>query len=312
MSSIAYVTDQQMIEFHRINGNDGMNFWRPSVGKRFSDFKEGDLLFFLAKGSNNHISKEKGIIGYGRFTHAESLSARQMWSRYENLNGYPTEELLKQAILRVSKSSTLPPKISCLHLKDVVFFQSPLYLSDLGLKISKNVESFIYLDKDDPEMTTKILLKANEIGIDFWTSAVSKSNPSTTVFDDDLNWHLLRKIEMDLPSLYRLEDQRKAYRLLSKYKNDHQALHWLSSLKQALIEFEQNTITITLAFVSNKSDLAKTLVYQKGLEQFYFEEAKRWPKLSDIHLKIRHISEWDLKKELNFNFDMNVIQILKG
>ena len=312
MSSIAYVTDQQMIEFHRINGNDGMNFWRPSVGKRFSDFAEGDLLFFLAKGSNNHISKEKGLIGYGRFTHAESLSAKQMWTRYENLNGYPTESLLKQAILRVAKSDTLPPKISCLHLKDVVFFQSPLYLSDLGLKISKNVESFIYLDKDDPEMTTKILLKANEIGIDYWTSAVSKSNPSSTVFDDDLSWHLLRKIEMDVPSFYRIEDQRKITRLLSRYKNDHLGVHWLSSLKQALIEFDENSIILTLGIVSTKTDLAKTLVYQKGVEHLYLEEARKWPKLSELELKLRFVSEWDVKKELNDEFNMTVVQMTKG
>lgn len=312
MSSIAYVTDQQMIEFHRINGNDGMNFWRPSVGKRFSDFTEGDLLFFLAKGSNNRVSKEKGLIGYGRFTHAESLSSKQMWTRYENLNGYPTEELLRQAILRVSKSSTLPPKISCLHLKDVVFFQSPVYLSHLGLTISKNVESFIYLDKEDPEMTTKILLKANEIGIDFWTSAISKSNPSTTVFDDDLNWHVLRKIETVIPSYYCLEDQRKAYRLLSKHKNEVATAHWLSSKKQALIEFDHNKIIITLAIISTKTELAKTTVYQKGLEQFYLKEAKRWSNLEDIVLEIRHISEWDLKKELKFEFDMNIRHITKG
>ena len=105
MSSIAYVTDRQMIEFHRLNGNAGINFWRPSIGKRFTDFHSGDLLFFLAKGTELKHSKEKGIIGYGRFTESEQLSFRQMWGRYSTLNGYATESGLKDAILRVAKSN---------------------------------------------------------------------------------------------------------------------------------------------------------------------------------------------------------------
>lgn len=51
MSSIAYITDSKMIQYHRLNGNRSLNFWRPSVNMNFSDFNKGDLLFFLAKGT---------------------------------------------------------------------------------------------------------------------------------------------------------------------------------------------------------------------------------------------------------------------
>ena len=51
MSSIAYITDHQMIEYHRLNGNRIINFWKPSTMKKISDFNPGDYLFFLAKGT---------------------------------------------------------------------------------------------------------------------------------------------------------------------------------------------------------------------------------------------------------------------
>lgn len=266
MSSIAYVTDKHMIEFHRLNGNDGINFWRPSLGKRFTDFNSGDLLFFLAKGTERLHSKEKGLIGYGRFSQSESLSYRQMWNRYHTLNGYPSELSLKEAILRVAKSKTLPTHLSCLHLKDVVFFQSPVYLSELGLQISNNVESFIYLDKDDPEMTTKILLKANELGVDAWTSAVSPTNPTATVFDDDLNWHILQSQMARLPLQLSETEQNKVRRILKKYHEDHPETRWLDASHQALFRYTHQGIVLIQCLFGPKSELLQRAVYRKGVE----------------------------------------------
>ena len=100
MASIAYITDRNMIEFHRLNGNRTMNFWRPSNSKKFTDFKPGDLLFFLAKGSERGRHREKGIAGYGRFQKAHTLSFRQMWNVYGTENGYAREEELYDAIVK--------------------------------------------------------------------------------------------------------------------------------------------------------------------------------------------------------------------
>ena len=47
MSAIAYITNQEMIEFHRLNGNKTINFWRLGNTKKISFFKKGDLLFFF-------------------------------------------------------------------------------------------------------------------------------------------------------------------------------------------------------------------------------------------------------------------------
>ena len=59
MSAIAYITNQEMIEFHRLNGNKTINFWRLGNTKKISFFKKGDLLFFLSKGTEK--GKEKAL-----------------------------------------------------------------------------------------------------------------------------------------------------------------------------------------------------------------------------------------------------------
>lgn len=307
MSSIAYITDAKMIEFHRLNGNDAMNFWRPSASKRFSDFNSGDLLFFLAKGTERPKSKEKGIIGYGRYAYSESLSCRQMWSRHEVLNGFKSEEELKEGILKLAKSDKLPSRMSCLFLKDVVFFQSPVYLSQLGMKISNNIESFIYLDKEDPEMTKKILLEANEVGIDFWTSAVSKTNPSGTVFDDDLVWHLLKSHEGLIFSTTPQKEQQRNERYLKKYKELNPDLNWLDSNHQALIEFTHEGVVVYHPILGAKKEILSLIFSRLGQEAYLKKMSRKFPKDDSKTLKIRHISDINIKEELGIEIEFDCI-----
>ena len=59
-----------------------MNFWASQqFPKKFTDFKPGDLLFFWRKAAR--AAPREGIVGYGRFQKAHTLSFRQMGtSRY--------------------------------------------------------------------------------------------------------------------------------------------------------------------------------------------------------------------------------------
>lgn len=59
MGSIAYITDKNMMEYHRLHGNSVINFWKPSI-KSITDFKKGDMLFFLTKGTERGKKKRKG------------------------------------------------------------------------------------------------------------------------------------------------------------------------------------------------------------------------------------------------------------
>jgi len=294
MSSIAYITDKKMIEFHRLNGNDTINFWRPSSSKRFTDFQPGDLLFFLAKGTERGPLKEKGLIGYGRYTQAIKLSFKQMWNQFGLLNGYPSEAALKEAILKVSKEKTLAHAFGCIKLSNIVFFQSPVYLSELGLTISPSLESYIYLDKEDPQTTAMILKKAQQVGIDSWTSVVSHNAPSEEVFTQDLIRHVLTVKISDLPEVNKAEDHRKALKILSAHQKNHPDAHWLDDRQSELFGFDGDTLRITGVLLSNKTDLSQKLLTLIGKAQVILLQAHAIPEFKGHILRFEILCDQEI------------------
>ena len=192
MSSIVYVTDNKMIEYHRLNGNTTMNFWRLSSQKNFSNFIKGDLLFFYTK--ERALQKERSIAGFGVFKEINKLTLKKMWDTYGSLNGYSSKKELEESILKASKNKAIPKYMNCIYLEDVIFFQNPIYLSEFGLKISNKLESYFYLDKEDEELTTKILSLANKQGIDLWSIATGKVDEDS-LEDTKLTHNILKAIE---------------------------------------------------------------------------------------------------------------------
>ncbi len=176
MSSIAYITDREMIEYHRLHGNSEIAFWRFANQKKFQNFHHGDYLFFLTKGTEKGKKREKGIVGYGRYVKDDHGSVKHIWKKYQTKCGYGSEEQLIHALSKVNKARTLPKQIHCLLLEHVIFFQAPIYLSELAKIISKQVESYIYLDQEDSETAWKILKKGEEIGIDVWSTFVEQKD----------------------------------------------------------------------------------------------------------------------------------------
>lgn len=182
MSSIAYITNHEMIEYHRLHGSSEIVFWRFSGQRKFQNFHHGDYLFFLTKGTEKGKEKEKGIVGYARYSGDSSGSVKSIWKKYGSKCGYGSQQQFIKAILKYHKQHTLPDKIYCLILEQVIFFQSPIYLSELEHHISKRVESYIYLDQEDSELSWKIMKKGMEIGIDLWSTFVEKRD---TVIQND-------------------------------------------------------------------------------------------------------------------------------
>lgn len=166
MSSIAYITDPNMLELHRLNGHNTMNFWRLSSKVNFKNFSKGDLVFFLSKDKSLQKGKEKAIVGYGKLESINVKSVNYLWKKYQIENGYLNINDFKEAIIKVSKNHELPEQISSFYLIEIMFFQAPLYLSECGLNISGNVESFIYLN---PEVTLRLL--NSKINLDTWFEA---------------------------------------------------------------------------------------------------------------------------------------------
>lgn len=48
MTNIAYIADAKMLEYHRLNRHNKINFWRLST-KAFSELEVGDLVFLCPK-----------------------------------------------------------------------------------------------------------------------------------------------------------------------------------------------------------------------------------------------------------------------
>ena len=248
MSSIAYVTERKMIEYHRVNGNRSLNFWRPSATIRFSDFHKGDLLFFLAKGTEKGkgANREKGIVGYGKYVDGEILPPTLAWKRYQTKNGYSTKDEFFDVIMKASKDKELPENISCLHLSDVVFFQAPIYLSEIGVQISNNVESYIYLDKDDDSATIQILEKAKDVGIDLWSLSFD-DHEEDDVFEYAQKYEVVGRICTFLNDEKLSErEEKQLHKIAYKYVVDHENddIDFIKGSKTDLCSITSNEIKI--------------------------------------------------------------------
>lgn len=168
MSSIAYNTDSSMIEFHRLNGSQTMVFWRFSL-RQFARFSSGDLVFFIDKRYKHPITSEKGIIGYGRCTDLRNSSVKGLYDKHQSNTGYRTYKEFTEAIRHFRKNDhRLPSQIQAIKLDNVLFFQTPIFLSEVGMDLSGSLESFTYLEKEGVDLSVEILKIAQTVGVDEW------------------------------------------------------------------------------------------------------------------------------------------------
>ena len=264
MSSIAYVTDYKMLDNLRLNEKKTMNFWRLSTKTNFSDFKEGDLLFFLSK-NKDHLSsnKEKGIIGFGRVASMHIGSIRAMWNKYHELNGFNSLNEFREAILKVSKDHLLPEKITSFYLEEVSFFQSPLYLSEFGVNISKNVESYVYIINE----TVIKILEASFDNEDLWSS--------------DVNYeYRLRKeiLSIRISEVHKLikdgnySDSKKASirRMMLKLAKEHYGYRMVSDSCSDIFRLKDNEISFI--FYKDKNTDIKELIGKAFMYRYYLKE----------------------------------------
>ncbi|MBQ9327571.1 MAG: hypothetical protein IJ225_03435 [Solobacterium sp.] len=210
MSSIVYTTDQEMIEYHRLCGNRDVNFWRLSSRASFSDFHRGDLLFFYAYGPTK---RKKGLVGYAHYDSTNRLSLDEMWKRYKTFNGYSSKQKLKEAITLAARDGNVPETMNCLYLKDCVYFSSPIYPEEAGLRINDKLESYTYLDRNDPTATVRVLRIAEKRGIDIW--AGSQNYEPDTIFElDEVRQELALIHTQIAPDQYTSSELRRAKKLV--------------------------------------------------------------------------------------------------
>lgn len=258
MSAIAYITDSKMLELHRLNNHRTINFWRPSSNINFTEFGEGDLLFFLSKDKEHRKGREKGIVGFGRMVSFSVTTVKTMWERFGIYNGYRDLSEFKEAILKVSKDKKLPSRISGFYLEDVTFFQ-PVYLSECGMKISSNVESYIYLKPE--EVVIKLLDLAKE-SKDLWTDLNNNE-----IIDREKLLYVIdashKKIG-DIPS--NEKGYKRATRNLKKYKEEHEGYEFIRESRSELYKLGRNSLDIV--FYHDKEIDERILIGQAQLYRY--------------------------------------------
>ena len=283
MSAIAYITESKMLELHRLNRNQTMNFWRPSSNINFSDFGVGDLVFFLSKDKQHKKGSEKGAVGCGRVKEISCASIKVMWDRYGTDNGYNTYEEFKDVVKKVSKDKILPKKISAFYLEDVVFFQ-PVYLSECGYAISNKVESYVYLKPD--QVIFNILEKAKTSG-DLWNNYDELNN----IIDKQEIIYALNITHKDIKDI-KLNDkqQRKAKRVLK----DIEGYDFIQNSCNEIYKIDNNILEIM--FYNDKTIDDKLIIGQASLYDYYLKQ-------------IYH-SEYDIRYKTNDD-EINLNEIIK-
>jgi len=248
MSSIAYVTDEEMLEYHRLCRTRTILFWRLASRRKIADFRKGDLLFFFSK--SNH-SRKKALIGYAHYDSTKRLSLKQMWERYGEATGYATQKRLHDAIDKAAKGE-IPSVMRCLYLTDVVFFLSPIYPEEVGLSLQNNLESYTYLDKNDPRVTVKILQKAAEHGIDLWSADATRSPDE--IFHNDETRHQLAVIHNDMGKEAGSEQERHRAHHLAEQKITDESWEMIRGSQTDCLQMTDAKITIALPLVVQAND----------------------------------------------------------
>lgn len=272
MSSIAYITDHKMLDNHRLNQNKTMNFWRLSTRINFNNFGIGGLVFFLSK-NKEHLNekKEKGIIGFGRIKDIYVLSPKVMWKKFNKENGYNSCKDFLEAIKRFSKDNKVPKKISSLYLENVSFYQTPVYLSECGISISNNVESYVYIKPDEAVIK---LLEYGKNNVDLWSSNIDQ----TRIIDSEeigAALALAHKKILDIKNYKRIPNDIKKY--LKENANSH-LIH--TSLTNT---YEVKNKIVEICLYHTKKDDIRTLIGQAVLYRKYFK--KYYPKNIELNFK---------------------------
>ena len=157
-----------MLDFHRIRGHDTMVFWRFSL-KKFSRFNPGDLVFFIDGSYRHPKTNEKGIIGYGQCTEIRNKSPKKTWDHHHEATGYASYEDFTEAIKHYRKNDhRLPHTLQVIKMDTIYLFQSPIYLSEVGIELNPRLESFTYIEQEGVDKTIDLLKIGKKVGIDQW------------------------------------------------------------------------------------------------------------------------------------------------
>lgn len=286
MSAIAYITDSKLLQLHRLNAHKTMNFWRLSTKTTFSNFGKDDLVFFLSKDKELMKDKEKGIVGFGKLQDIYSYSPKTMWEKFGQENGYNTYEEFKEAIEKVAKDHLLPKKISSFYLTNIVFFQSPIYLSELDINISNKVESYVYIK---PEESVIKLLEYGKETVDIWSGDLDIQD----IVDDEQLIYAVKLAHKEIGD-FKMGDKKlkSANRIMKRIIQNNPGCKFIGKSKLDVCLINKKDILIVL-FNNAETDkrllIGQAQLYKKYIKKYYPNPYKIYFKTSDNNKELNDL-----------------------
>ncbi len=130
-------TDQAWLEYQRTNNfNDQINFWTPSDWA-IKALHPGDIIIFKLKGAGDLCG------GYGTFLEYKYQSLNDTWDEFGRRNGFDNKEAFLYGLGAYQLSNKSPKThCGCIVLRDVIYFDTPVKLSDYGIVFKPQVVKF--------------------------------------------------------------------------------------------------------------------------------------------------------------------------
>lgn len=294
MSSIAYVTDEEMLEYHRLCRNRTILFWRLASKRKIADFHKGDLLFFYSRPIRG---RKKGLVGYAHYDSTKCLSLNQMWKQYGESTGYSSKQRLEDAIAKAAKGE-IPKQMRCLYLTDVVFFLTPVYPQEFGIDFPIHLESYIYLDRSDSKVTVKILECARKHGIDLWS--LDPNRTPDDIFRADVMRHKLAMIgELCGKSSFSQREKDRCRKLITEKLTDTKWERIIGSETDIMMMDRYKVkVAFALCYQTNDRDAkirelyGKILLYKYWTKKLNFEKKVIFTIISDKEdLEVKELVE---------------------
>lgn len=110
-----------------------VNFWRKDT-KSINNIHKNDRIYFLRKKTKQY--PKIAIIGIGIFGRYMTSTLNDAWLTFGKNNGCNSlNDLVSQF------NSTPLQTIGCLILNDIIFFENPIYLSDVNIPFPSKIQS---------------------------------------------------------------------------------------------------------------------------------------------------------------------------
>ena len=117
-------------------------FWRKKAV--FKALQKGEYFFFL---NRKAIDGKRYVVGRGKYDEWNILSARDAWDIYGGALGYKEEHEFLESIKSIYKTDEV--ELGCIVLKEMVYFEEPVCLSDCSIDFSPYIVSGKTIDEEE-------------------------------------------------------------------------------------------------------------------------------------------------------------------